>query len=276
MSFVAVLGAGPIGATLAHKLAARERVREIRLIDADERIAAGKALDITQSAPVEQFSTRVVASTDLARAAGAAAIVIADHASGKGAHAGEAGLAAIRQLAALGIDAPLVFAGTDQLELMARCVDELHVRPARIVGAAPAALEAGLCAIAGLALDVSGVEVSLRVVGVPPRQAVVTWEEASVSGQPIRAQLPPHEIGALSARIPGLWPPGPYALGSAGARVVEAIVTTARRRYSCFVWLGRGRVAAMPVELDAGGVRRVHEPALTPQERTRLDIAIGG
>src|SRR5690606_7927199 len=109
-------------------------------------------------APVENFSTRVVASPDLASAAGAAAIVVADHASGKGQHAGDAGLATMRQMLALGIDAPLVFAGPGQLELMARCVDELHVQPARIVGAASAALEAGLRAIAGLAMDVSGAE----------------------------------------------------------------------------------------------------------------------
>ena len=36
-----------------------------------------------------------------------------------------------------------------------------------------------------------------------------------------------------------------------------------------------GYVVAMPVELDEDGVRRVIEPALTRQERTRLENAIG-
>jgi malate/lactate dehydrogenase len=35
-------------------------------------------------------------------------------------------------------------------------------------------------------------------------------------------------------------------------------------------------VAAMPVELGEDGVRRVIEPALTRQERTRLDNALAG
>jgi malate/lactate dehydrogenase len=83
-----------------------------------------------------------------------------------------------------------------------------------------------------------------------------------------------HEISALSARIPGLWPPGPYALASAAARVVEAIAGGSRRRFSCFVSLGRGQAGAMPVELGEDGVLRIIEPALTRQERTRLDNAL--
>ena len=52
MPFVAIIGAGPLGGALAHTLAARDRVREVRLIDDDERIAAGKAIDIRQASPV--------------------------------------------------------------------------------------------------------------------------------------------------------------------------------------------------------------------------------
>lgn len=275
MSFVAIIGAGPLGGALAHTLAARDRVREVRLIDSDESVAMGKALDIRQSAPVENFSTRVTASGALAAAAGSAVVVIADHASGEGEHGGESGLALLRRLTAIDDRAPIVCAGAAQRELMARAVSELHVGPSRIVGSAPYALESAVRAIAGLAIDASGVEVALRVVGVPPQAAVVAWEEASAFGQPISAHLPPHQILALNARLPGLWPPAPYALASAATRVVEAIATGSRRRFSCFVSLSHRCVAAMPVELGEDGVRRVVEPALTRQERTRLENAIG-
>jgi malate dehydrogenase len=274
MSFIAILGAGPIGSALAHKLAARDRVGEIRLIDVDEQVAKGKALDIQQSGPVESFGTRIVASGHLASAAGADVIAVADQASSKGEHAGEAGLSLLRQLSALGVSSPLVFAGCEQRELMARAIAELHIPEPRIVGSAPLALESALRALAGVAMDSSGTEVSLRIVGVPPGRAVVAWEEASASGQPLTSQLPAHEIAGLSARIPGIWPPGPYSLGSAAARVIEAIALGSRRRYSCFVSLGRGRIAAMPVELDSRGIRRVLEPSLTRQERTMLENAL--
>jgi hypothetical protein len=107
---------------------------------------------------------------------------------------------------------------------------------------------------------------------------VVAWEEATAFGQPLNTVLAPHRIAALSARLPRLWPPGPIALASAAARVVEALANGSRRRFSCFVAMAEGsitRVLAMPVELGPGGVVRVLRPALTRQEQTRLDNASG-
>ena len=274
MSFIAIIGSGPLGGSIAHKVAARDRVGEVRLIDADERIAQGKALDIRQSSPIENFSARVVGIGSFAGVAGADAIVIADAAAGQGEFAGEGGLALLRQIAAVEASAPIVFAGAAQRELMGRAIGELHISGSRIVGSAPFALESALRALTGLLMDTSGVEIGLTVVGVPPHAAVVLWEEASISGQPLASIVPPHEIAALNARLPGLWPPGPYALASAAARVIEAIVNGSRRRFSCFVAAGRGSVGAMPVELGEDGVRRVIEPVLTRQERTRLENAL--
>src|ERR1043166_8076500 len=107
MPFVAILGAGAIGGALTHALAERGRVDEVRLIDPEGRIAEGKALDILQSSPVQQFSTRVTAAGGLAAAAGADAIVLADFVQG-GEIAGETGLATLRQLARLDTTAPLL------------------------------------------------------------------------------------------------------------------------------------------------------------------------
>jgi malate dehydrogenase len=274
MSFIAIIGAGPTGGAIAHKVAARDRVGEVRLIDDDERIAAGKALDIVQSGPVEGFSTRVIATSGIVSAAGAAAIVLADHAGGQGEHAGEAGLALLRKLSKVEGRAPIVLAGANQLDLVSRAVSELHISASRLLGSAPFALESALRALTGLAVDASGVQISLTVVGVPPHAAVVGWEEATAFGQPLSSHLAAHIIAALSARIPGIWPPGPYALASAASRVVEAIVNGSRRRFSCFVALGGGTAATMPVELGEDGVLRIIEPTLTRQEQTRLDSAI--
>ena len=274
MSLIAIIGAGPLGGAIAHKLASRDRVREVRVIDQSGQIAEGKALDIRQASPVEAFSTRITAAGSIAAAAGADVVVLADHASGQGEHTGEPGLATLRQIAAIETAAPSVCTGVLQRELMARAVTELRVSPSRLLGSAPFALESALRAIAGIVLDGSGVEVSLRVVGVPPKWAAVGWEEASAFGQPLASQLPAHQIAALAARIPGLWPPGPYALASAAARIVEAIANGSRRRFSCFVTIRPSRVVAMPVELGQIGVRRILEPALTRQERTALETAI--
>jgi malate dehydrogenase len=276
MSFIAIIGAGPIGGSLAHKLAQRSNVGEVRLIDSASGVAQGKALDILQSSPIEGSSTRVTASDSINAAAGAGAIVLADHASGQGEHGGEAALALVRQLAAFEMTAPIVCAGASQRDLMMKATGEMRFPAGRIIGSAPFALESALRALAGVMIDGSGVEVTLRVVGVPPRAAVVAWEEATAHGQPLSGELAAHHIAGLSARIPGLWPPGPYALGSAAARVVEAIANGTRRRFSCFVALRPGAVAAMPVALGRAGVLHILEPTLTPQERTRMESALEG
>src|SRR5262245_63221628 len=109
MSIVAIIGAGALGGTLAHTLAGRSRVDEVRLIDPEGRVAEGKALDIQQSSPVEQWSTRVTAATSVTAAAGANAIVFADLVNG-GEIAGDAGLSIVRQLVRADMDAPLLFA----------------------------------------------------------------------------------------------------------------------------------------------------------------------
>jgi malate dehydrogenase len=276
MSFIAILGAGALGGTLAHRLASRGRIREVRLIDEHAAVAQGKALDIQQSGAVEGFAVRVTSAGGIEAAAGADAIVIADSSAGDQEHTGEAGLAMLRRIAAIDTAAPLVFAGAHQRLLLARTATELHVEPRRLIGSAPGALESAVRALAALEADGSGVEVQLRVVGVPPDAAVVAWEESTAFGQPLTAVLPPHRIAAIAARLPRLWPPGPIVLASAAARVAEAVAGGSRRRYSCFVALLEGsitRVLAMPVELGRGGVVRVLRPALTRQEQTRLDNA---
>jgi malate dehydrogenase len=278
MGFIAIVGSGALGGAVAHALAVRDRMTEVRLIDPAGQVARGKALDIQQSSPLDNFTTRLTSAESIEAAVGADAIAICDSAEGNVEHAGEGGLGLLRHLLRAGHQAPIVFAGAAQRELLGRSVSELHIPRARVLGSAPVALESALRALAGLTLDGSGVEVSLRVVGVPPRAAVVAWEEATAYGQPLATEMPPHAIAGLAARIPGLWPPGPYALASAAARVIEAIALGSRRRFSCFISMESGpmraAVGSMPVELGRGGVQRVLEPALTRQERTALGNAI--
>lgn len=275
MSFIAIVGAGAIGGALAHRLAARGRVRDVRVIDLDGSIAQGKALDILQSAPIERFSTRVTSAGSLEAAAGAHVIVLADAAKGDAEHTGEAGLALVRRLSALDTSAVLVFAGTTQRELMGRTVSELRVDGPRVIGSAPGALESAVRALTALELDATGVEVQVRVVGVPPHAAVIAWEEATAFGQPLSTLVHPHRLAAISSRLPGLWPPGPLALASAASRVAEAIMHGSRRRFTCFVTMEtaphRGAVVAMPTELGPGGIKRVLDPSLTRGERTQLE-----
>jgi malate dehydrogenase len=275
MSTIAIIGAGPIGGALAQKLAARSRVEHVRLIDPDARVAEGKALDILQSAPVDGFSARVSAAAHHGAAAGADAILLADLISG-GEIAGEAGLMLVKQIAAIESRAPIVFTGALQRELMRRSATELHVGRSRLAGSAPLALESAVRACTAALVDVSPADLAIGVAGVPPSDAVIGWDAATAFNQPISRVLPAHLMASLSSRLSALWPPSPYSLGSAGARIAEALALGSRRRYTCFALIdaagiGRDVVAAVPVELVKGGIGRTIEPALSRHERTLFE-----
>jgi malate dehydrogenase len=275
MSIVAIIGAGPLGGALAHALAERSRVDEVRLIDPEARIAEGKALDILQSSPVQQFSARLTAATSLAAAAGADAIAFADFVSG-GEIAGETGLATLRAIARLDATAPLLFAGGTQRELMQRGAGELRIVARRLIGSAPLALESAVRALAAALIDASPADLAIGVAGVPPHAAVIGWDAATAFNQPIAHVLPAHQLSSISSRLPALWPPSPFTLAGAAARVAEALAHGSRRRYTCFASIdvtgaGRGLIAAVPVEIVQGGIRRTLEPALSRHERTAFE-----
>src|SRR5579872_558254 len=279
MSLVAILGAGPIGGALAHALAERSRIDEVRLIDPHASIPEGKALDILQSSPIQQFSARATGTTSLAAAAGADAIVFADFVA-SGEIVGEGGLATVRQISRLDASAPLLFAGGAQRDLMRLALAELHLAPRRLLGSAALGLESAVRALAAALIDASPADLAIGIAGVPPRAAVIGWDAATAFNQPIRLVLPAHQLAALSSRLPALWPPSPYTLAAAAARVAEALVTGSRRRYTCFgsidvAGAGRGLIAAVPVEVVRGGIGRVLEPALSRHERTAFESGLG-
>ncbi len=271
MSSVAVLGAGPIGAAVAHRLAERGPVPDVRLIDESEAVASGKALDIRQSGPIARFDTVVTASADALTAVGADVIVLADSAKG-GEWQGEPGLGLLRRLLRAGTDAPFVFAGPSQMWLMETAARELGVRADRIVGTAASAVAAAVRALASLEAGHAGVDVT--VAGRPPA-LVVAWSSATVSGIALADRVPPHRLVAMTQALPRLWPPGPQAIAAATAQAVEGLLAGSRRLCHAMTMLEgefgvRGVAAMLPLELGGRRVLGRVLPSLSPRERTDL------
>lgn len=74
---VSVIGAGNVGATCADVLAYREIVNEVVLLDIKEGFAEGKALDIWQKAPINQYDTKTIGATnDYSKTANSDVVVI--------------------------------------------------------------------------------------------------------------------------------------------------------------------------------------------------------
>jgi malate dehydrogenase len=275
---IAIIGAGDLGGALADALARLDIAAAVRLIDDAGRVAEGKALDITQAAPIEGFSTRVSGSSDLAAAGGAALVVIADRVRGAE-WQGEDGLMLLKRLTPFASRAPILCAGASQRELVDRGVRHLHVAPERLFGTAPEALAGGARALVALAIDGSPADVALSVLGVPPSHIVIPWEDATAAGFALTRLIDEPSRRRLVHRIAALWPPGPYALAAAAAKAVGAMFGRTRRVVSCFVAPddaegGRKRTAAFPARLSLAGVERIALPELNGADRVALDNAM--
>ena len=165
MQSVVIIGAGEIGATTALALARLECAREIRLVGASGTVAAGKALDILQSGPIEGVDVRVSGSTDVTAAAGAAAVVIADRETADGEWRDDAGLDLVRRVVQIAPHAPIVFAGAGQRGVLALAHRELRVPRERLIGSAPGALVSAARGMVAVGADCSADDVALAVVG---------------------------------------------------------------------------------------------------------------
>lgn len=74
---ITVVGAGAVGATCADNIARRELAEELVLVDIKEGFAEGKALDLTQTASLLGFDTRITGVTgDYSKTANSDVVVI--------------------------------------------------------------------------------------------------------------------------------------------------------------------------------------------------------
>jgi malate dehydrogenase len=278
MREVAIIGAGELGGALAYLLARHDVVRTIRLVDEAGTIASGKALDIAQAAPVERFATQMVGTTDLASAAGANVIVVADRAGG-GDSTDDELAQRLKRLTQMAPHAVVVCAGAGHRAGLDRAIRELALPRTRVLGSAPEALAAGARALIALAVDGSPRDVSVSVLGVPPAHTVVTWQDATIAGVAATRAIDEPTRRRLTSRITALWPPGPYSLAAAAVAALDSISGRSRRQVCCFVGPDtssgtRTRTAALPVRLGRSGIVEVVSTTLSVVEQVALDSAM--
>jgi malate dehydrogenase len=278
MARVAIVGGGELGGLLAHALARRDVAPDVRLVDDNGRAAAGKALDIGQAAPIEGFASNVTGSADLSVVASASVVVIADPFDARERTA-EAAMLLLKRIHDFAPAAVIVCAGASDCGLIDGSVRELRVPRTQVLGSAPEALAGGVRALTAIELNGAPTDVSLSVLGIPPDHIVIPWEDATVAGFSLGRALSEPARRRLDSRVAGLWPPGPFALASAGAKIISAVLRGSRQLVTCFVAPDdssgvRARAGALPVRLGRTGVTEVTMPALSVRERVRLENAM--
>ncbi len=280
MPTVAILGAGDIGGALARELAALDLVSRIVIIDDLGNVASGKALDVAQSGPVDGYHTALAGTSDIAGVVGAQAIVIADRAGQPAAEwADDAGLALLKRAAGLNQTALIVCAGAKQASIVEKGVNEAGVSRLRLIGSAPEALRSAIVAITAAEAQAGPSDIVLSVLGRAPHNVIVPWDEASIAGRSATNVFSAAQLARLDARVARLWPPGPYALGSAAARVLRTALTRSPRVHAAQVAVTRdegspGSSAMMPVAVGPAGITSLVAPSLSARDRVRFETAM--
>jgi malate dehydrogenase len=281
MTTVAIVGAGDVAGAAAQALASHDAAGCVLILDANQGVAAGKALDIQQSGAVDGFHTTLQGSSDEGRLTGCDVCVIADRFGAAGEWRGDEGLSMLVRIAPQLGNAPIVFAGAAQVDLIASAATEATIRRARLIGSSPEALVSAITSIVSMEAGCSPRDVKLTVLGAPPAGFVVPWGEASIGGYAMPRVLSQAQLGRIEARAARLWPPGPYTLGAAAASVADAILSNSRRLFSVLTQLGgefgvKGRAGALPARLGAHGIVETRVPELDARQQVRLQVALGG
>jgi hypothetical protein len=274
-----IIGAGNLGSAIARQLAAADVVSTIMLVDDDENAAAGKALDICQAGPIDGYVTALSATSSLDAAIGAQFVVLADRCAQSLEWQDDAAVGLIARIASLNQTAPIVCAGAAQASTIERAVRDFGIARRQLFGTAPEALRSAVVALAALEAQCTPADVNLSVLGLPPHQVIVPWEDASIAGRRATSVLPPPALARLESRLPRLWPPGPVTLASAATRAIRAAASRTPHTISAFVSITReegavGRVGMLPVQLTRHGIGSVATPALSRRDQVRLETAL--
>ena len=294
---ISIIGAGNVGATTAHWCAAGE-LGDIVLLDipATEGMPAGKALDLFQAAPIEGFDARITGTTDWADTAGSDVIVVTAGIARKPGMSRDDLLSTnakiVGDVAAKIRDtspAAVVIVVSNPLDAMVqRTFQVTGFPPARVVGQAGILDTARYRAFLALELGVSVEDVAAMLLGGHGDTMVPIPSFTSVGGIPVTQLIGQQRLDEIidrtrkgGAEIVGLLKTGSayYAPAAASAQMVEAIVRDKKRLVPCAAYCDReygvgGYFVGVPVILGSGGVEKVIELELQPDERAGLDKSI--
>jgi malate dehydrogenase len=288
---VTVVGAGNVGANCALRLAERE-LADVVLVDVVEGVPQGKALDLLQCGPVQDFDVLLTGANDYEPTVNSDIVIItAGFPRKPGMSRDDLLMAnfeivrdATAQAAKYSPDAILIIVSNP---LDAMCWTALKVSKFsknRVIGMAGVLDSARFRTFLARELDVSVEDVTAVVLGGHGDTMVPLVRHTSVSGIPIEELLDAATIERLvdrtrngGAEIVKYLKTGSayYAPSASAVQMAEAILKDKKRVLPCAVYLEgeygiRGLFVGVPVKIGARGVEEVYELRLAADEQAQL------
>jgi len=297
---IALIGAGMIGGTLAH-LAAMRELGDIVLFDVVEGVPEGKALDISQAGPVDDFDAGIKGTTDYADIAGAdVCIVTAGIARKPGMSRDDLLGINLKVMKAVGegirTHAPnaFVICITNPLDAMVWALREFSGLPHHmVVGMAGVLDSARFRTFLAQEFNVSVEDVTAFVLGGHGDTMVPVVQYSTVAGIPIpdlvkMGWTSQDRIDAIVKRTRGgggeivaLLKTGSayYAPATSAIAMAESFLKDKKRVLPCAAHLtGQYGVndlyVGVPCVIGAGGVERIVEIELDAQARDNFNVSV--
>jgi len=289
---ITVVGAGNVGATTAQRIAEKELARTVVMVDVQEGIPQGKALDQWQSAPIEGFDSRVIGTNGYEETRDSEIIVITAGIARKPGMSRDdllntnAGIVkqVSEQIRGTSPNAILIVV-SNPLDVMSYVAMKVTGFPReRVLGMAGVLDTARYRAFLAEALDVSVRDIQAMVLGGHGDTMVPLISYTSVSGIPITQLMPQAKLNAIvertragGAEIVKHLKTGSayYAPSSAAVQMCESIVLDQKRILPCAAWLEgeygmSGLFLGVPCKIGRGGLEKIIEVELTREERGAL------
>ncbi|MCP3950808.1 MAG: malate dehydrogenase [Desulfobacterales bacterium] len=288
---VTVVGAGNVGATAAQRLCEKE-LCDVVLVDIVEGVPQGKALDLTEAAPIEKHDSHLTGTNGYEESANSDIVIITAGIPRKPGMSRDdlistnAGImkSVVEQIAKLSPEAVLIIV-SNPLDAMCHVAYEASGFPKnRVIGMAGVLDSARFRAFIAMELDVSVENTHAFVLGGHGDTMVPLPRYSTVAGIPITELMPADRIAALvdrtangGAEIVGLLKTGSayYAPASAAVEMAESILKDKKKVLPCAVYLDgeygyNDLFIGVPVKLGAGGVEQIIEISLTDDEKAAL------
>ena len=294
---VTVVGAGNVGATVANVIALKGFASELVLLDIKEGVSEGKAMDMMQTSHMMNFDTTIVGCTnDYSKTADSSVVVITSGIPRKPGMTREQLIGTNAGIVKSVVDQVLQYSPNAIFVIISNPMDTMTylalkasgVPKNRIIGMGGMLDSSRFRYYLSQALGCTPTDVDGMVIGGHGDKTMIPLARfATYKGIPVSQFLDKETIDKVvadtmvgGATLTGLlgtsaW----YAPGAAGATVVEAIVTDAKKLIPCCAYLegeyGETDVCVgVPVVLGKNGIEKIVDVKLNEEEQKLFDASV--
>ena len=289
-----IVGAGNVGATTAYAAATRQ-LGDIVLLDIVKGLAEGKALDIAEAGPLQQYDCHIVGTTDWQETADSDLVIITSGLPRKPGMSRDDLLAKnvqivkdVAQKTAKYSPNSIVIVVCNPLDAMVYAAAKVTgFAKNKVMGMAGALDSARFCYFLARELGVSVEDIKCVLMGGHGDDMVPLPRFTSVSGIPVTELLDEEKIAELIDRtrnggieVVNLLGYSAYYAPAAGVvKMAEAILKDKKTVLSCCVYCEReydagGYFVGVPAVLGKTGVEKIIELDLNRSERAQFSTSL--